>query len=116
MGKFCLSLFDILLNLCTLLLNFDGLHFIQVVTTLNLNRALTFCKRQSTKFCGYTVYYPYNFISILIHVHVDVFCDEDGGKLFSSRTVCPACDTDLPGKYDIVRVDLQPSEEYKSVS
>ena len=53
---------------------------------------------------------------IRIFILLDVFCDEDGGKLFSNRTVCPACDTDLPGKYDIVRVDLQPSEEYKSVS
>ena len=55
---------------------------------------------------------PYFFLN----KHLDVFCDEDGAKLFNSRTVCPACETDLPGKYDIVRVDLQPSEDYKSVS
>ena len=54
--------------------------------------------------------------SAYIPFNTDVFCDEDGTREFNKSCVCPACDTQLPGKYDIVRVDLQPSEEYKSVS
>lgn len=44
-----------------------------------------------------------------------VFCDEDGTKIFKDKAVCPVCCSDLPGQYDIVRVDLQPSDEYKSM-
>ena len=44
-----------------------------------------------------------------------MFCDEDGEREFTKSAVCPACESELPGKLDIVRVDLQPSEEYKSV-
>ena len=44
----------------------------------------------------------------------DVFCEEHGSKELN-KCICPACDTQLPGKYDVLRVDLQPSEEYKSV-
>ena len=44
-----------------------------------------------------------------------MFCDEDGAREFNKSCTCPACETELPGKYDIVRVDLQPGEDYKSV-
>ncbi|KAL5477754.1 hypothetical protein EMCRGX_G024592 [Ephydatia muelleri] len=44
-----------------------------------------------------------------------IFCDEDGGREFTKQSTCPACNTELPGKLDIVRVDLQPSDQYKSM-
>ena len=47
---------------------------------------------------------------------LDVFCVEDGDKELFKVRVCPACETQLPGNYDITKVDLQPSEEFKSVS
>ena len=37
------------------------------------------------------------------------------GWLFKGL-VCPACETQLPGNYVITKVDLQPSEEFTSVS
>jgi len=43
------------------------------------------------------------------------FCDEDGTREFSKSLVCPACDSNLSGKHDIVRHELQPSEQYKSM-
>ncbi|XP_065067776.1 E3 ubiquitin-protein ligase CCNB1IP1-like isoform X2 [Rhopilema esculentum] len=43
-----------------------------------------------------------------------IFCDEDGTKQFNKSYKCPACEANLPGKFDIIRVDLQPAEEYKS--
>ncbi|XP_057317494.1 E3 ubiquitin-protein ligase CCNB1IP1-like [Hydractinia symbiolongicarpus] len=43
------------------------------------------------------------------------FCDEDGTREFSKSFVCPACDTNLNGKHDIVRHELQPNEQYKSM-
>ncbi|XP_065067775.1 E3 ubiquitin-protein ligase CCNB1IP1-like isoform X1 [Rhopilema esculentum] len=44
-----------------------------------------------------------------------IFCDEDGTKQFNKSYKCPACEANLPGKFDIIRVDLQPAEEYKSM-
>ncbi|XP_072167255.1 E3 ubiquitin-protein ligase CCNB1IP1-like isoform X2 [Diadema setosum] len=44
-----------------------------------------------------------------------IFCDEHGSQEFNKKTVCPACDTNLPGKLDILRIDLSPSEQYKSM-
>ncbi|GBM54255.1 E3 ubiquitin-protein ligase CCNB1IP1, partial [Araneus ventricosus] len=34
---------------------------------------------------------------------------------FEKAFICPACDTTLSGKYDIVKVDLNPTEQYKSM-
>ncbi|ELU14569.1 hypothetical protein CAPTEDRAFT_134222, partial [Capitella teleta] len=45
----------------------------------------------------------------------DIFCDEDGGKEFQKSLSCPACESPLASKFDIVRIDLQPSEAYKSM-
>jgi E3 ubiquitin-protein ligase CCNP1IP1 len=76
---------------------------------LNTFAWATSCSRngqsQSTAMCDHTC----------IFIIIDVFCDEDGTREFNKTCKCPACDTELPGKYDIVRVDLQPSEDYKSV-
>eukprot|EP00118_Oscarella_pearsei_P006060 m.27682 g.27682 ORF g.27682 m.27682 type:complete len:311 (+) comp30276_c0_seq1:75-1007(+) len=46
-----------------------------------------------------------------------IFCDEDGTREFSKSTThaCPACETVLSDKQEIVRVDLQPSDQYKSM-
>ncbi|XP_053380836.1 E3 ubiquitin-protein ligase CCNB1IP1-like isoform X2 [Mercenaria mercenaria] len=44
-----------------------------------------------------------------------VFCDEDGTREFNKSTTCPACQTDLANKFEIVRNNLQPSEQYKSM-
>ncbi|XP_022105245.1 E3 ubiquitin-protein ligase CCNB1IP1-like [Acanthaster planci] len=44
-----------------------------------------------------------------------IFCDEDGTKEFNKCFACPACETNLSGKFDIVRIDLSPSEQYKSM-
>ncbi|XP_070543928.1 E3 ubiquitin-protein ligase CCNB1IP1-like isoform X2 [Ptychodera flava] len=44
-----------------------------------------------------------------------VFCDEDGTREFNKSYSCPACETSLSGKFDIVRIDMNPSEQYKSM-
>ena len=44
-----------------------------------------------------------------------VFCEEDGSREFAKELLCPSCNTELTGKFDIVRVDLQPSDQYKSM-
>ncbi|XP_028411080.1 E3 ubiquitin-protein ligase CCNB1IP1-like isoform X2 [Dendronephthya gigantea] len=44
-----------------------------------------------------------------------IFCDEDGTREFNKAYVCPACETNLSGKFDIVRIDLHPTEQYKSM-
>ncbi|KAI8491598.1 cyclin B1 interacting protein 1, E3 ubiquitin protein ligase [Branchiostoma belcheri] len=44
-----------------------------------------------------------------------IFCDEDGTREFNKCYTCPACETSLSDKFDIVRIDLQPSEQYKSM-
>ncbi|GFU05795.1 e3 ubiquitin-protein ligase CCNB1IP1 [Nephila pilipes] len=42
--------------------------------------------------------------------HILLFIGE-----FEKAFICPACDTALSGKYDIVKVDLNPTEQYKSM-
>ncbi|XP_026508244.1 E3 ubiquitin-protein ligase CCNB1IP1-like [Terrapene carolina triunguis] len=45
-----------------------------------------------------------------------IFCDQHGSEEFShSPAVCPACNSALSGKMDIVRTELSPSEEYKAM-
>ncbi|XP_072037514.1 E3 ubiquitin-protein ligase CCNB1IP1-like [Amphiura filiformis] len=44
-----------------------------------------------------------------------IFCDEDGTKEFKKSLSCPACGTNLAGKFDVIRIDLSPSEQYKSM-
>ncbi|KAH3796480.1 E3 ubiquitin-protein ligase CCNB1IP1-like [Dreissena polymorpha] len=44
-----------------------------------------------------------------------VFCDEDGTREFNRAKNCPACKTNLDKKFEIVRNNLQPSEQYKSM-
>ncbi|XP_063955364.1 E3 ubiquitin-protein ligase CCNB1IP1-like [Lytechinus pictus] len=44
-----------------------------------------------------------------------IFCDEHGSKEFNKKALCPACDNNLPGKFDVIRIDLSPSEQYKSM-
>ncbi|KAM3842426.1 E3 ubiquitin-protein ligase CCNB1IP1 [Diretmus argenteus] len=44
------------------------------------------------------------------------FCDRHGSGEFSrSPAACPACSSPLPGKLDIVRTELAPSEEYRAM-
>lgn len=47
-----------------------------------------------------------------------VFCIDHGNEEFNrpNQKHCPACKTELSSKYDIVRADLQPTEEYKSMA
>jgi E3 ubiquitin-protein ligase CCNP1IP1 len=47
-----------------------------------------------------------------------IFCDDDGVREFSNSSmshICPACESNLPGKYDVVKTDLQPTDQYKSM-
>ncbi|XP_071040352.1 E3 ubiquitin-protein ligase CCNB1IP1-like isoform X2 [Parasteatoda tepidariorum] len=44
-----------------------------------------------------------------------IFCHDDGLREFEKAFICPACETTLSGKYDIVKVDLNPTEQYKSM-
>lgn len=45
-----------------------------------------------------------------------IFCEEHGSGEFSrSPALCPACNSTLSGKLDIVRTELSPSEEYKAM-
>ncbi|PFX30356.1 E3 ubiquitin-protein ligase CCNB1IP1 [Stylophora pistillata] len=44
----------------------------------------------------------------------DIFCDEDGTREFNKSLICPACETNLSAKFDVIRVDLQASEQFKS--
>ncbi|XP_067012439.1 E3 ubiquitin-protein ligase CCNB1IP1 [Anabrus simplex] len=45
------------------------------------------------------------------------FCEEDGNRAFSdsNNNECPACNTRLPNKYDVVKVDLNPSQQFRSM-
>lgn len=45
-----------------------------------------------------------------------VFCEEHGNKAFEQDKKCPACGLDLCKDYDVVKTNLNPSEEFKSVS
>jgi len=47
------------------------------------------------------------------------FCDEEADQAFLSKQdniICPACNTHLPEKHDIVKADLNPPDKFKSVS
>ncbi|XP_055342874.1 E3 ubiquitin-protein ligase CCNB1IP1-like isoform X2 [Paramacrobiotus metropolitanus] len=47
-----------------------------------------------------------------------VFCNEHGQLEFSSRrreSRCPLCSTELPGQLDVVKTEISPSEQYKSM-
>ncbi|XP_027057297.1 E3 ubiquitin-protein ligase CCNB1IP1-like [Pocillopora damicornis] len=44
-----------------------------------------------------------------------IFCDEDGTREFNKSLICPACETNLSAKFDVIRVDLQASEQFKSM-
>lgn len=45
-----------------------------------------------------------------------IFCDQHGsGELSRSPTVCPACNSTLTSKLDIVRTELSPSEEHRAM-
>ncbi|XP_022258632.1 E3 ubiquitin-protein ligase CCNB1IP1-like, partial [Limulus polyphemus] len=46
---------------------------------------------------------------------VHIFCNEDGTREFEKAFVCPACDSVLQEKFDIIRVDMNPTEQYKSM-
>ncbi|XP_057182920.1 E3 ubiquitin-protein ligase CCNB1IP1 [Triplophysa rosa] len=45
-----------------------------------------------------------------------VFCDQHGSDEFSrTPAICPACSSVLSGKLDVLRTELVPSEQYKSM-
>lgn len=44
-----------------------------------------------------------------------IFCEEDGAREFSKAYTCPACESSLSGTFDIIRIDLHPSDQYKSM-
>uniref|UniRef100_UPI00358E782C E3 ubiquitin-protein ligase CCNB1IP1-like n=1 Tax=Myxine glutinosa TaxID=7769 RepID=UPI00358E782C len=44
-----------------------------------------------------------------------IFCDEDGSREFHKAMKCPACGTILAGKFDIIRMDISPTDEYKAM-
>ncbi|XP_069820250.1 E3 ubiquitin-protein ligase CCNB1IP1 isoform X2 [Dendropsophus ebraccatus] len=45
-----------------------------------------------------------------------IFCDQHGsGEFNRSPSVCPACNSTLSSKLDIVRTELSPSEEHKAL-
>ncbi|XP_046388052.1 E3 ubiquitin-protein ligase CCNB1IP1-like isoform X2 [Ischnura elegans] len=46
------------------------------------------------------------------------FCEEDGSREFSrdpENNTCPACSTPLTAKYDVVKTNLNPTEQFKSM-
>ncbi|XP_073692759.1 E3 ubiquitin-protein ligase CCNB1IP1-like [Garra rufa] len=45
-----------------------------------------------------------------------VFCDQHGSEEFSrTPAICPACSSMLPGKLDVIRTEMAPSEQYKAM-
>ncbi|XP_051576082.1 E3 ubiquitin-protein ligase CCNB1IP1-like [Myxocyprinus asiaticus] len=45
-----------------------------------------------------------------------IFCDQHGSDEFSrTPAICPTCSSMLSGKLDVMRVELAPSERYKSM-
>uniref|UniRef100_A0A671G2N7 Cyclin B1 interacting protein 1 n=1 Tax=Rhinolophus ferrumequinum TaxID=59479 RepID=A0A671G2N7_RHIFE len=59
------------------------------------------------KLCGYA------WVTVCSHI----FCDQHGSGEFShSPAICPACNSTLSGKLDIVQRELSPSEEYKATA
>ncbi|XP_077520514.1 E3 ubiquitin-protein ligase CCNB1IP1-like isoform X1 [Amblyomma americanum] len=43
------------------------------------------------------------------------FCEEDASRELAARPVCPACGAQLPGKFDLVRVDVDPPEHFRQM-
>nr|XP_037276241.1 E3 ubiquitin-protein ligase CCNB1IP1-like [Rhipicephalus microplus] len=44
-----------------------------------------------------------------------VFCEEDATRELADRPVCPACGVQLPGKFDLVRVEVDPPEHFRTM-
>lgn len=45
-----------------------------------------------------------------------IFCDQHGSDEFSrTPAICPACSSMLSGKLDVLRTEMAPSEQYKSM-
>jgi len=43
------------------------------------------------------------------------FCQQDADRVFSQTLVCPACEHKLEGNHHIVRQNLKPTEQWKSI-
>ncbi|KAL7334394.1 hypothetical protein PS15p_200028 [Mucor circinelloides] len=48
------------------------------------------------------------------HSEIDIFCVGCANTLFSKTLSCPACNTSLSDSEDIILIQLNPTEEYKS--
>lgn len=44
-----------------------------------------------------------------------IFCDRDGSRTFSQEKKCPYCNEVLNSQLDIVQINLNPDESFKSV-
>lgn len=44
-----------------------------------------------------------------------VFCENDGNRTLNQEKKCPCCDEVLNRKWDIVQINLNPDESFKSV-
>ncbi|KAI8638554.1 hypothetical protein BD408DRAFT_312457, partial [Parasitella parasitica] len=45
---------------------------------------------------------------------IDIFCVNCANSIFSKSLTCPACNTGLSESEDIILIQLNPTEEYKS--
>lgn len=44
-----------------------------------------------------------------------IFCDNDGSRTFNREKKCPSCNEVLNRQSDIVKINLNPNEAFKSV-
>lgn len=44
-----------------------------------------------------------------------IFCDRDGSRTFNREKKCPCCNEILSKQLDIVQINLNPDESFKSV-
>lgn len=44
-----------------------------------------------------------------------IFCDKDGSQTFNREKKCPRCNEILNTRLDIVQINLNPDESFKSV-
>lgn len=44
-----------------------------------------------------------------------IFCDRDGSRTFNLEKKCPCCNEILSKQLDIVQINLNPDESFKSV-
>lgn len=44
-----------------------------------------------------------------------IFCAEDGDRLFQNSPKCPSCAKELDAKSDLIRIKLNPSEQYRNM-